>query len=283
MTTVLRLRALPEIVCFALVVAGASCQPQSPGDQPQEVIHTKIGMDMVRVPAGTFEMGSRNGEENEQPVHTVSVAAFYMDRFEMTQECYAKLVVANGSHFKGPNLPVEQISWGDAALFCNLRSRDEGLEPCYDEATAICNFDANGYRLPTEAELEYACRAGTTTAYSFGDDRRLLADYGWFSDNAAKKTHPAGQKKANPWGLYDMYGNVAEWCNDPYDKAYYASSPEQNPRGPDDGKLYVLRGSGWALGADACRSASRVGEDPGFLDGCFARDTIGFRCVRNAD
>ena len=272
-----------DAISVFLVIAVTSCQPQLPVEQTQEIIQTKIGMDMVRIPAGTFEMGSRSGGEDEQPVHTVSLDAFYMDRFEMTQECYAKLVVANGSHFKGLDLPVEQISWADAALFCNMRSRDEGLEPCYDEATAECNFDANGYRLPTEAEWEYACRAGTTTAYSFGDDKRLLAKHGWFTDNAAKKTHPAGQKKANPWGFHDMHGNVAEWCNDPYDKSYYTSSPEQNPRGPEESKQYVLRGGGWALSADACRSPGRAGESPGFQDSCFARDIIGFRCVRNAD
>ena len=101
-------------------------------------------------------------------------------------------------------------------------------------------------------------------------------------DNSGKKTHPVGEKKANPWGLYDMIGNVAQWCNDPYDKDYYQKSPSENPRGPAEGDKYILRGGGWNATAERCRSAVRVGETPGFQDACFARDAIGFRCVKRA-
>ncbi|MCX7824327.1 MAG: formylglycine-generating enzyme family protein [Verrucomicrobiae bacterium] len=239
---------------------------------------------MVLIPAGEFAMGSANGQAEERPVHMVRLDAFLMDRTEVTQEQFGKLMRDNPSpsHFKGADRPVEQVSWAEAAIYCNLRSKAEGLEPCYDETTAKCNFAADGYRLPTEAEWEYACRAGSTGDYSFGSDARVLRQYAWYADNAEKKTQPVARKKPNAWGLYDMHGNVAEWCNDIYDAAYYARSPKENPRGPDDGERYVLRGGAWNSRAEACRSAARVGAVPGFQDACFARDAVGFRCVRRA-
>jgi formylglycine-generating enzyme required for sulfatase activity len=237
---------------------------------------------MVLVPAGSFEMGSRRGKEDETFVHRVTVDSFLLDKYEVTQAEYEKHDLPNPSHFKGPTLPVEQITWAQAATYCNARSRADGLRPCYNEATVECDFTADGYRLPTEAEWEYACRAGTETDYSFGADPGKLRDHAWFADNSANKTHPVGQKKPNAWGLFDMHGNVAEWCNDPYDKGYYPTSPPANPRGPADGKEYVLRGGAWKSGADTLRSSYRLGENPGFSDACLARDAIGFRCARKA-
>ncbi len=262
--------------------AGVACQKAAPVVAPPKIVTTKSGVEMVSIPAGTFTMGSEGHLADESPAHEVSLDGFLMDRYEVTQDLYSKFVPTNGSHFKGPDRPVEQINWTDAALFCNMRSKAEGLDPCYDENTAECNFDANGYRLPTEAEWEYACRAGTMTDYPFGNDPRRLRDYAWFDENAGETTHPVGQKESNPWGLYDMLGNVAEWCNDPYDENAYKNSPTENPHGPADGKDYVLRGGAWALPADNCRSAARIAESPGFQDACFARDAIGFRCVRKA-
>ena len=125
-----------------------------------------------------------------------------------------------------------------------------------------------------------AGRAGTATAYPFGDDPRRLGTYAWYAENAGKQTHAVGQKRPNAWGLYDMLGNVAEWCNDFYAADTYENSPEKNPRGPDDGAQVVLRGGSWNSSAEACRSAHRVGEASGMQDACFARDAIGFRCVR---
>jgi formylglycine-generating enzyme required for sulfatase activity len=237
---------------------------------------------MVLVPAGTFLMADRRGEANEKPAHPVTVDAFLIDRFEVTQAEYRRHDLSDPSHFKGPNLPVEQVTWAEAALYCNVRSRAEGLEPCYDEETTACNFEATGYRLPTEAEWEYACRAGTQTSYAFGADPGRLGPNAWYRENSGKHTHPVGQKAPNAWGLYDMHGNVSEWCNDIYDPSAYRDGPETNPRGPAEGEQYALRGGSWASSAEALRSSSRLGENPGFSDACLARDAIGFRCVRKA-
>ena len=267
-----------------LVALLASCrdtEDAGPAAVDLPTIRTKSGAEMVLVPAGRFRMGCGDGEAEEAPPHEVSLDAFYMDRTEVTQAQYTRLVPVNPSHFRGADRPVEQVSWADAARYCNLRSRDEGLVPCYAEDTT-CNFQANGYRLPTEAEWEYACRAGSETPYGFGADAGRLGQYAWFRENAEKNSHPVAQKKPNAWGLYDMHGNVAEWCNDIYEPGYYAKSPQANPRGPADGEPYVLRGGAWNSRAAACRSSARAGEDPGFEDACFARDAIGFRCVRRA-
>jgi len=174
------------------------------------------------------------------------------------------------------------VSWVDAVLFCNQRSLAEGLEPCYDEETGECDFGADGYRLPTEAEWEYACRSGGSNAYNSGDDPRRLDRYAWHKANASSKTQPVGKKDPNAWGLFDMHGNVAEWCNDVYAEDYYGVAPEDNPRGPAEGDRYVLRGGAWNCSRQACRSTCRVGEAPGFQDACFAKDAIGFRCARRA-
>jgi formylglycine-generating enzyme required for sulfatase activity len=275
---------------FVLALApGLGCGPTdsaTSGTTLPPTIKTKSGIEMVVIPAGHFEMGSRQGADDEKPIHTVWIDSFLMDKTEVTQAEFEKLgqieTFPNPSHFKGPDLPVEQVTWPQAARFCNARSRLEGLTPCYNEDTAECEFKADGYRLPTEAEWEYACRAGTDTAYSFGSEARNLGDYAWFAGNSDKKTHPVGQKKANPWGLYDMHGNVAEWCQDVYDKNYFKSSPDKNPHGPAEGKEYVLRGGSWKAAADVVRSSYRLGETPGFSDACLARDAIGFRCVRKA-
>lgn len=267
-------------------LAFLGCNGSTDDAKPLPTITTKTGVEMVVIPAGSFRMGSEHGREEERPVHQVSLDSFLMDKYPVRQAEFEELgkkeAFPNVSHFKGADLPVETVTWPQAAVFCNARSRREGLKPCYDENTAECDFEADGYRLPTEAEWEYACRAGTDTDYSFGNDARKLGDFAWFVENADKKTHPVGQKRPNPWGLCDMHGNVWQWCNDIYDKSYYNASPDKNPHGPANGKEYVLRGGSWKSSADEVRSTYRLGGAGGFGDACLARDDIGFRCVRKA-
>jgi len=178
---------------------------------------------------------------------------------------------------------VEQVRWSDAVRYCNARSKAEGLQPCYDLNTWQVNVAANGYRLPTEAEWEYACRAGTRTKYFFGDDAGKLATFAWYKQNSGGKPRPVGTKPANPWGLYDIYGNVAEWCYDRYGRDYYSKSPVENPRGPATGDTRVLRGGSWDSDAAQCTSSYRHKDNPGYADVCFGYDVYGFRCVRRAN
>jgi len=244
-----------------------------------EIVTTDSGVEMVVIPAGWFEMGLGDDREGDAPLHRVWVDSFIIDRFEVTQDLYRVLEVSDPSRFEGEGLPVEQQTWLDAVRFCNLRSWLEGLEPCYDEETWECDFSANGYRLPTEAEWEYAARAGGADDYSFGDDPRELSRYAWFGGNAGEQTHQVGTRRPSRWGLYDMYGNVAEWCHDYYDEEYFQGSSERNPRGPYQGDLRIVRGGAWDSPEEECRSGYRVGS-ASVDDGCLVSDAIGFRCVR---
>jgi len=280
-------RATPLLLLAALWLAGcngsgpagsASSRPES----APETLVTPTGIEMVLVPAGRFVMGSEDGPQDEAPPRTVELGAFLMDTNEVTQESYRRLMGRNPSKFEGPDRPVERLSYFGAVQYCNMRSLREKLAPCYDLDTLACDFGADGYRLPTEAEWEYACRAGTTTPLSFGNDSRKLGDHAWFQDNAGKATHPVRQKRPNPWGLYDVHGNVAEWCHDFYDAGYYQRGETRDPRGPESGDERVLRGGHWAGSAATCRSSARASEQPGFSDVCFGYERYGFRCVRKA-
>ncbi|MFG1691318.1 formylglycine-generating enzyme family protein [Gemmatimonadota bacterium] len=281
----LRTRSSPVLAfpCLAFLVAlGCGASDSDPGadeDRMPSTIVTQSGVEMVRVPGGWFEMGDNGGNEDEGPVHRVWVDAFLMDRYEVTQDQYRQLQLSDPSRFQGNRLPVEQRTWIDAIRFCNERSYEEGLDPCYDEETLECDFEANGYRLPTEAEWEYAARAGTGTSYFFGDDPGRLGQYAWTEDDSGQRTQEVGTKRANPWGLYDMYGNVAEWVHDYYGEDYYGSSPERNPRGPQQGEFRVVRGGGWSSNAEDTRSSYRS-FSASVDDGCLVSDAIGFRCVR---
>jgi len=248
------------------------------GSTPTTIV-TESGVEMVLIPGGWFEMGGEGGNEDEGPVHRVWVDSFLMDIYEVTQDQYERFELSDPSRFQGGRLPVEQQTWIDAARFCNERSYQEGLEPCYDEGTLECDFEANGYRLPTEAEWEYAARGGTNTKYFFGEDPRSLTQYAWTAENSGERTHEVGTRRPNPRGLYDMYGNVAEWVHDFYGEGFYGSSSDRNPRGPGDGDYRVLRGGAWNSNARDARSAYRS-FSASVDDGCLVSDAVGFRCVR---
>ncbi len=218
-----------------------------------------IPLDLVRIPAGQFLMGADEGSTQEQPVHRVKLAKdFWLGRHEVTQEQFESVMGHNPSRFKGSKLPVNDVSWEVATAFVN-RVNEMGIVPSGLVAS-----------LPTEAEWEYACRAGTTTAYPTGDDRRGLVEGVW-NDGEFNGPHPVGQKKANAFGLFDMIGNVGEWCQDWYAADFYAQSPSVDPSGPETGQQRVLRGGSFfnqlgdmtSAGRDAS-AANQAGADRGF-------------------
>ncbi len=276
------LDAACRIITLSLILAflyPPVCTGGTGSTLPKEVT-TESGVKMVLLPGATFLMGDDDGEVDET-AHEVTVGPFAIDKFEVTQEEYERVMGDNPSKVKGRKNPVEQVRWSDAVRYCNERSRLEGLEPAYDLNAWTCRFEADGYRLPTEAEWEYAARAGTTTAYSFGDSDGKLEQHSWFKANARGKPKPVGQRRPNDWGLYDMHGNVWEWCNDFYKVDYYLESTKEDPKGPESGKNKVLRGGCWNSNPDACRSAYRYNENPAYTDACFGYDIYGFRCVRS--
>jgi len=268
------------LVCALLITGCKKEQATAPSEI--KTTTTPTGIEMVLIPAGTFTMGTDSGDDDEKPAHQVAIASFWMDRTEVTQKSYESLIGKNPAKFVDPLKPVERVSWVAAIKYCNMRSMKEGLQPCYNVQNADCNFTANGYRLPTESEWEYACRAGTTGAYFFGDSASDLPAYAWLKSNSEQSTHPVGQKKPSPWGLYDMYGNVAEWCNDRYGENEYATKTSDNPHGPAKGETRLLRGGSWRYGPERCRSSARASETPALADACFGYDGYGFRCVKRA-
>lgn len=269
-------------LCFAIMLTAVSFAVRAHGAATPKTIKTKSGVEMILVPGGSFTMGDAKGAVDEIP-HKVSVDEFYIDKYEVTQEQYRKVIGSDYSRWKNPQAPTEQVTWAAAAKYCNARSRADGLTPCYDTATWKCNFAANGYRLPTEAEWEYAARAGKTTSYFFGDNASALRNFAWAKENSGGRPREVGKKLSNPWGLYDIYGNVAEWCNDFYAVDYYRKSPAKNPRGPASGAKRVVRGGSWNSKASDCRSGYRSSENPAYADVCIGYyDVYGFRCVRSA-
>jgi formylglycine-generating enzyme required for sulfatase activity len=243
-------------------------------------------IDFVKVEIGTFDMGSPASEVSrarDENQHQAIAGSFYISKREVTQDDYQSVIGANPSRFKGPNLPVERVSWLDAIFYCNARSELEGLTPVYTIQSREITWDheANGYRLPTEAEWEYACRAGTTTVFSTGNTiTTSQANFdGNYPYNRGRKgqfrqtTTPVMSFAPNAWGLYDMHGNVFEWCWDQY-------SPDTSLEALD-GSLNapaVMRGGSWYSEARFLRSANRSRS---------ARNSqvsyIGFRVVRNAE
>lgn len=283
---------LITLIAAIVLVAGCEKLPSAQKNKAQAPIPitTKSGVEMVYLPAGEFMMGSDSGNADEKPVHKAKLTAFAMDTYPVTGEMFVKVQLPNPSHWqneKDPShskFPVERVRWRDAKEYCNERSRLEGLSLCYNEKTVDwdCDYSANGYRLPTEAEWEYAARAGTQGDYDFGSPDKLR-QYAWFAENSEEKTHVVGLKKPNAWGLYDLYGNVSNWCEDVYSPTYYQDSPATDPTGPPSpGKdvLRVMRGGNWKASAQMCRVSARQGQRTGNTDACFYTDYCGFRCVR---
>jgi formylglycine-generating enzyme required for sulfatase activity len=223
-------------------------------------VTNSIGMELVLIRAGEFQMGAPDGDKDEQPVHTVRISKpFYLGKYEVTQAQWQAVMVNNPSRFTGdPARPVENVSWDDVQEFIRqLNTKVSGVT----------------YRLPTEAEWEYTARAGTTTAYSFGNDKGQLGQYAWCGDTGGSQTHPVGKLKPNAWGLYDMYGNVWEWVQDWYGP--YTADAAVDPAGPSSGSGRVIRGGGWDGDAGFCRSANRDRYAPGRR-----YDYLGFRLLR---
>jgi len=212
---------------------------------------------MVYIQGGTFQMGSKKGDSDEKPIHTVTVSGFFMDKTEVTQAQYRKVMGKNPSHFSGcDDCPVENVNWHDANEYAKRV----------------------GKRLPTEAEWEYAARGGNkTNGYKYAGGNSI-GNVAWYYGNSGSKTHPVAQKQPNELGLYDMSGNVWEWCSDWYGDGYYKQSPKNDPQGPNSGTLRVLRGGSWYYIGDLCRVAYRLRYYP------FDRSlNFGFRLVLSQD
>lgn len=237
-----------------------------------------------------FTMGSPAEErwrETDETQHQVTVGNYYIAKYEVSQTDYQALMGNNPSSFTGERLPVEGVNWYDAVRYCNALSSQEGLEPAYsiNGTEVIWNREANGYRLPTEAEWEYACRAGTTTPFSTGgnitvDQANWYSSYPYIEGEGGgayrRQTVAVDEFEPNPWGIYNMHGNVSEWCWDCYGE--YGTQAQDNPAGPQSGRNRVMRGGGWYDYAKHVRSAYRSAMPADYTD-----YKIGFRVARNAE
>lgn len=251
-------------------------QPQSQMADEKENLYIslsdRVNPEMIWVVPGIFMMGTPNQDKDSVEIqHQVTLTrGFWLGKYEVTQAQYQTVMGINPSHFKGDNLPVENVSWNDATNFCAKLTEIEKAAGRLPEGYE--------YTLPTEAQWEYACRAGTSTELNSGKN---LTDWtecpnvdelGWYGCNSNKQTHPVGQKKPNAWGFYDMSGNVWEWCLDWYEK--YSPEAVTDPAGPANGAYRVLRGGGWYNNACICRSAYRYNRNPSRY-----YSNIGFRVV----
>jgi sulfatase modifying factor 1 len=261
---------------LALVAASVSAQ-EMPKAYKQDITGTKLSFEMQGIPGGEFVMGSKKGKPDEQPVHTVKVDPFWMGKYEVIWDIYEPFLYKDleASHNEGaipknvdavtrPTKPYLDMTFGMG------KEGQPALAMTHYNAIQFCKWlyarTGEFYRLPTEAEWEYACRAGTTTEFSFGNDEKKLGEYAWYDANSDGKTHKVGEKKPNPWGLYDIYGNVSEWTYDQYIPEFYASvkdSKATNPIAVPE-KLYpiAVRGGAYNDTATDSRSAARLPSDP---------------------
>jgi formylglycine-generating enzyme required for sulfatase activity len=240
---------MSSVVLLAMAGVAVSEEPKQPPKELTVDFGKGVKLEMVLIPAGEFMMGSpdsdKNARDDEKPQHRVRITKpFYLGKYPVTQEQWEAVMGNNPSQSKGAKNPVESTSWNACQEFLgklNARSADLGVK----------------FQLPSEAQWEYACRAGSKTRYCFADDESKLGDYAWFSGNSDGKPHPVGEKKPNAWGLYDMHGNVWEWCQDWHGRDYYAKSPTDDPTGPATGSRRVHRGGCWSREWWYCRSAFR--------------------------
>lgn len=250
-------------VIMALIAAQSAKPPQN--GQPQVVsITNTLGIELVQVPAGSFDMGSTATTPrtaNEAPARSVSVQSFYLSRYEINQAQWTKVMGKNPSRFQDPRRPVEQVTWLDAQTFI--------------EKLNLLERTAK-YRLPSEAEWEYAARANQKTAYFFGDDVNSLPQYAWFGKENNVGTRPVGQRAPNPWGFFDIYGNVWEWVQDCWHDNYQGAPADSRPWAGGDCSVRVLRGGGWDSPAAYARSAVRGSYAPDLNDAA-----NGFRLARS--
>jgi len=259
-------KVLPIVFLLLAVIAGAV----DPKGKNGETIRSPIGIEFVLIPGGSFMMGLSPNEllhpryTNAMPKHLVRIRRpFYMSRHEITQKQWRMVMGKNPSFFKGKDKPVENVTWNSVQEFIRrLNLRD----------------NTHSYRLPTEAEWEYASRAGSSAQYSFGDDPEQLDRYGWYCRNSDFETHPVGKLRPNAWGLYDMHGNAAEWCQDWYGENSYSNGANDDPSGLPSGTEKVIRGGSWDHGASFCRSAARIHDIPND-----ASTFVGFRLVKTAE
>jgi eukaryotic-like serine/threonine-protein kinase len=245
------------------------------------VVSSPLGVSLAEIPPGSFRMGDADGRVDERPLREISLERGYLlGVYPVTQGQYRQLMGdAPRPEFVGEDtLPMECVTWLDAVTFCNVLSIKEGLKPYYKiDVELVTRAGGYGYRLPTEAEWEYACRAGSRTRYSFGDDPRSLATNAWFNENSFGQTHPVGHWPANAFSLHDMHGNVWEWCWDWY--GAYDPRATVDPKGPKTGAKRVMRGGSWGCTAHQLRSASRMAWEPNDLE--FRPWYFGFRVARS--